>query len=283
MNILEYIGGVDNIKFLYENLNEGLIKTYDMNKCKKYLQKRFTNIINIEPSINDPYHFLKTSNKKDYFYIEIDSKFENYKEIEECVYNLCGWWTSFIILNIKDKRFPLKRTIPIIFKNYQKLKSPYSHEYEKYLDEYFEDISNNKNLYIDTLELQIEQKFTTIQKLNFKNLYHASYKRYLPNIIKKGLVPRNDTNHPDRIFFSEDYSFIKKIITKESIILRLNFDDYSEYIFDNYTFYDDTHHNNAVFTLDNIHPKYIQVLLNDKWINLTNLTKNELKQLLTNG
>ena len=284
MSVIDYIGGIKKIKFLYENLNKGLIRTYDIETCEKHLKKKFKNIKTINPYTNNPYYnAINCINKKDYFYIELYSDFENYKQIETYVYNLCGWWTSFIILNIKDKRFPLKPAKIVDFKNYS------NHQPRKigtnlYLDEYLENIKNHEYFYIDTIELMIEQKFTSIQNLNYgTELFHVSNLRYLNKIIKNGLIPKNNTNHPDRIYLTTDFDFAKNTSDEiNGIIYRLNFKKYSKEIFNNFTFYDDPHHKNAIFTLDCINPKYIQILLNNKWIDILDLTDEQINKIINN-
>lgn len=54
----------------------------------------------------------------------------------------------------------------------------------------------------------------------------------------------------------------------ESILLRLNFDEYGDEIRNKYIFFKDPIKSSAAFTLDCIDPKYIQVMINVQWKNI---------------
>jgi hypothetical protein len=107
---------------------------------------------------------------------------------------------------------------------------------------------------------------------------------FLQKIIKKGFIPKNRTNHPDRIYFTKDFNYAKSIKSEDDnyLIFRLNFKDYFNEIIKNFTFYDDPHHIDSIFTLDNIHPKYIQILLNDKWVDILDLTDEQINKIINN-
>ena len=124
-------------------------------------------------------------------------------------------------------------------------------------------IHNVLNDDVDSLSIFVEAKYT-VEDFRITELYHLTDKKYLPKIKKNGLTPKTHGNHPERIYFGKNIDDIYEMIggkfEQGSILLRLNFDEYAEEITDKYVFYKDPRKSSAVFTLDCINPKYIQML-----------------------
>ena len=132
------------------------------------------------------------------------------------------------------------------------------------------ELFNDKNIL--NLILIIEPKFN-YEFLDLpEKLYHISYKKYRHKILKNGLVPSHKNNlmyYPDRTFLFIDKSVISKYINifynhlprkqKEQIV---EFDIYelqTKYL-EKLTFYIDPQTLEGIYTLENINPKYLELI-----------------------
>ena len=124
---------------------------------------------------------------------------------------------------------------------------------------------------VASISIFVEAKFT-VEDFRITELYHLTDSKYIPKIKRNGLVPKTHGNHPERIYFGKNLDDIYEMVggkfEQGSILLRLNFDEYGDEIRDKYVFYKDPRKSSAVFTLDCIDPKYIQIIDNGRWINI---------------
>lgn len=246
----------------FYNLNEGLIQSYNMSKVENYLKSKFPNVINV---VNHAVNLYRIPSRKPIghntrsFEIKIYS-FDNINEIIETIYKTYGWFVSVIVLNdnVAFADFDLNG-------RYFKVIDPYMN---MEMREYIHNVLNDS---VDSLSIFVEANFT-VEDFRITELYHLTDKKYLPMIKKNGLVPKTHGNHTEKIYFGKNLDDIYEMVggkfEQGSILLRLNFDEYAEEITDKYVFYKDPRKSSAVFTLDCIDPKYIQMLVNGSWVNI---------------
>ena len=240
----------------FYNLNEGLIQSYNMSKVENHLKSKFPNVIDV---VNHAVNLYRIPSRKPIgnntgsFEIKLSS-FDNIDEIIEMIDKTYGWFVSVIVLNdnIAFADWDLNN-------RYLKVTDPYMNM-EMY--RYIHDVLNNKT---DSISIFVEAKFT-VEDFRITELYHITDTKYLSRIKKNGLVPKTHGNHPERVYFGKDLGDIYDMIGGKfeygSILLRLNFNEHAKEITDKYVFYKDPRKPSAVFTLDCIDPKYIQMLVN---------------------
>lgn len=246
----------------FYNLNEGLIQSYNMSKVENYLKSKFQNVIDVA---NHAVNLYRIPSRKPIghntrsFEIKIYS-FDNINEIIETIYKTYGWFVSVIVLNdnVSFADFDLNG-------RYFKVIDPYMN---MEMREYIHNVLNDS---VDSLSIFVEANFA-VEDFRITELYHLTDKKYLPMIKKNGLVPKTHGNHTEKIYFGKNLDDIYEMVggkfEQGSILLRLNFDEYAEEITDKYVFYKDPRKSSAVFTLDCIDPKYIQMLVNGSWVNI---------------
>ena len=90
-------------EYIYENLNEGFIMSYDINRSAAYLKKKFPNISNIRSLKFNPYKTFRPAYYKpknnDFVSIDLDTNFSNFREISNHVETLFGWFTSEVFIH----------------------------------------------------------------------------------------------------------------------------------------------------------------------------------------
>lgn len=91
-------------EYLYENLNEGLIMSYDINRSASYLKEKFPNTSNIRSLQFNPYRTPGAAYyrpKTNFVSIDLGTNFSNFKEISDYVETLLGWFTSEVFIHEK--------------------------------------------------------------------------------------------------------------------------------------------------------------------------------------
>ena len=246
----------------FYNLNEGLIQSYNMSKVENYLKSKFPNVIDV---VNHAVNLYRIPSRKPIgnntgsFEIKLSS-LDNINEIIKTIDKTYGWFVSVIVLNDN-----IAFAVWDLNGRYLKLIDPYLNmEMREYIHNVLNDV-------VDSLSIFVEAKFT-VEDFRITELYHLTDYKYLPKIKLNRLVPKTHGNHPERIYFGKNLDDIYEMIggkfEQGSILLRLNFDEYAEEITDKYVFYKDPRKSSAVFTLDCIDPKYIQMLVNGNWVNI---------------
>jgi hypothetical protein len=222
-----------------ELYNEGLIKTYDFDKCENYIKNKL-NTLNLDYTIN----FFDDSEDK--FDVSVDTNgaiiITEIKDIANYISNLCGYFpSSFISTNkLGGRQFK------------------------------WNDLNNNTvNSNTINLKIRFESKYSVTEEIICPDeLFHFTPKTNLPNIMKYGLYPKaknRDSEHPSRIYLFPDYENNKGLLNglkrsdlmnntrKEYVVLRI---DCSTKKLKLYT---DPNYTKGYFTYDNINPKYITV------------------------
>lgn len=248
-----------------KRINEGLIMSYDFRKCEKYLRKKFPFISKITMSVLHPFNGrrLTSDEVSHYYYIKIDSNFEDYLEIEKVLNNLCGWYISKAILYYKDTRFNNPNVYILEFDNFE-----YGFVSDTEDEILLEDVINNSEsntVEIKSIEFLCQEKFTDNVKDIPEVLYHFTKEKNLSKIIKYGLEPIHRGNKPNRIYFGKSERVVKQLTKydKNVIILKVKIDDKIKN-----DFWVDFNHKDCYYTKSHIHPKYIQIYKEGEWIDL---------------
>ena len=231
--------GVRN-EYLYENINEGLIMSYDINKSAEYLKKKYPNIKNIRSLKFNPYQAYCKPKKNDFVAIDLGTNFENYKEIINTIQTLLGWFVSEIDIKEKAKGGYKERT----FYNFNGkfLCNDIENDFKNYL-------SKQK---IISFSMIIEAKFgKKYQQKTNEIFYHGTEKKYLKRIMKYGLIPKAFGNFPERIYLGKSIEEIKimKGNLSDLVILKINANGLN--------LYEDERNDTAYYTYDNIPPQNI--------------------------
>ena len=240
---------------IVSQISEGLIKSYNIDTCKSYMQKKFPNIRRIVSLEDNPYMEYGQSGKakyNDFVGIVLDcNNVSNYKEIVKTANNLLGWFTGYIDLRQKVKT----GYIPYTFYNDNgDFFCPLKRGGGVYLDDFL-----RQKPELTFFSIILEAKFGEVyhQKPD-EVFYHATDKSVLPKILAKGLVPRSLGNFPERIYLGKNLSEIKDMVgtnLNDMVILKVDVSNVNLF-----KLYRDQRNPTAVFTYDNIPPSQIEVL-----------------------
>jgi len=234
------------------NLNEGLIHSYDMEKCESDLKSRFSNVLSVINHSTNKYRlpmWKDESARMGNFEIKMSS-LENLKSICKVVEDVYGWFPAMLEVN-GIQFIDWKRDGSFVKVDGATAGTPLDYYIYMFLKGNVESVS-----------LFVEAKFTT-EDFDIKELYHVTDGENLPKIKKYGLVPKTKGNFTERVYFGKNLEDIMTIFEDRfqyPITLRLNFGEYGKEIRDKYIFYKDPRMDGAVFTYDCIDPKYIQIL-----------------------
>ena len=236
-------------EYLYEDIDEGLIMSYDINKAASYLKSKFPNIIKNRSLRYNPYKRSDRPKKNDFVAIDLGTDYANYKEIIYTVKNLLGWFTSSITLRETVK----KGFIPRIFNNFDGtfecdgLNGVSRYDGENGFDNYLADHS------VSAFSIIIEAKFgKRYAQKSGEVLYHATDSSHLKRIREQGLIPRSLGNFPDRIYLGSDIHEIENMVgpnLQDMWFLKINVDGLE--------IYHDERERTAYYTYDNISPDRI--------------------------
>lgn len=236
-------------EYLYEDIDEGLIMSYDINKSASYLKSKFPNIIKIRSLRYNPYKRSDRPKKNDFVAIDLGTDYANYKEIIYTVKNLLGWFTSSITLRETVK----KGFIPRIFNNFDgifecdDLNGVSRYDGENGFENYLAGHS------VSAFSIIIEAKFgKRYAQKSGEVLYHATDSSHLKRIREQGLIPRSLGNFPDRIYLGSDIHEIENMVgpnIQDMWFLKINVDGLE--------IYHDERERTAYYTYDNISPDRI--------------------------
>lgn len=236
-------------EYLYEDIDEGLIMSYDINKAASYLKSKFPNIIKNRSLRYNPYKRSDRPKKNDFVAIDLGTDYANYKEIIYTVKNLLGWFTSSITLRETVK----KGFIPRIFNNFDgtfecdDLNGVSRYDGENGFENYLADHS------VSAFSIIIEAKFgKRYAQKSGEVLYHATDSSHLKRIREQGLIPRSLGNFPDRIYLGSDIHEIENMVgpnLQDMWFLKINVDGLE--------IYHDERERTAYYTYDNISPDRI--------------------------
>ena len=233
-------------EFIYENINEGLIMSYDINKSSIYLKKKFPNIVKVRSLRWNPYKRYDTTKKNDFVAIDLGKDFTNYKDIIKTVETLLGWFVS----EIDVREYQKNGYIPRIFHNFKGVFECFDlPEYEG-KDGFNKYLSEKK---IIGFSIIIEAKYGKryVPKDN-DVFYHATDRSFLKKINKYGLIPKSRGNFPERIYLGTNIDRIRDMVEQnlnDMVILKINCKGIH--------LYHDEREKTAYYTYDNISPDRI--------------------------
>ena len=249
---------------LNENLCEGMIMSYDMNKVENDLKSRFNNVKCVLNRSTNVYRLPsnKPSNDKLCNFEIILTSFDHIDDIIKTVKDVYGWFFVAIQLNNRDDLY---------FVDWGDGKYLKAMEPNLNMDMFayiYRFLRNN----INSISILVEAKFT-VEDFHITELYHKTKLKNINKIKKNGLIPKSEGNFTERVYFSKSIDTIDnmiggKFVDERPILLRLNYDEYGEEIRNKYVFYKDPRDESAVFTYDCINPKYIQAYYNGTWNNI---------------
>ena len=243
----------NGLKNIIKQINEGLIRSYDIDLCKSYLKKKFPNIKRVVSLKNNPYMDDDSNVAKynDFVGIVLDANnIENFRDIIETANNLLGWFSGHIEIRQKVKN----GYIPFSFYNFNGIfYCPFRRGGGVYLDDFL----SGKPI-LDFFSIIIEAKFGEIYHQRPNDVfYHATERSVLPKILKNGLIPKSKGNFPERIYLGKSLNDIKDMVEgnlKDMVILKVDVSNVKLF-----KLYRDQRNSTAVFTYDNIPPSQIEV------------------------
>lgn len=224
-------------------LVEGLIVSYPLEKVVSYISKSFMLDRNIDSYLSNPYNKYgvivspKSNNSTDVIMIALRKGINGvYEQIVNSMENLCGWQLSCIVNNT-----PTANGYPKWFIN-----SHYILQFEKRIDN-------------DATEDVFSRKY----------IYHVCPKSKIEKIKHIGLTPRDSTwedfKHKGRIYFyldkpnlsdvSKEFS-MKNVVTSGYALLSIDLSQIDK----STQFFYDPRQPGGVITTDNIPPQAITVL-----------------------
>ena len=261
-------------------LNEGLITTYDISKCRNHLMTTFPFIKHVTGFVPNRYGNnsarvhgkLSDTRLNDMFFISISS--EQYDDIDDIITicdRLYGWFISRISVRYINRYKNLDEEI--FWYNSNNFVS----DDDVHLSNFV--IMND----IKEFYLYFEAKYSIeVPYMDDVTLYHATNCKNLKRIIKYGLIPKNNDDHPERIYFSTNMRHIKRMLFDRIDFPELTYLRIIPSKNSLYKFYNDGRTIESVFTLDCINPKYLEIMINGNWKKLTQITVDEIEKIQNN-
>lgn len=243
------------INIIRQEINEGLIKSYDIDMCKKYFRKKFPNIQRIVSLRNNPYLVNGVNAKakyNDFVGIDLDpNNIDNFRSVIKTVNDLLGWFTGHIELGRKVKI----GHIEYYFYNFNGV---FIHLFD-----------NGTAIDLNTFLLQdvqlsyfrivVEAKFSEVYHHRSGEIfYHCTDASHLDKILRNGLVPKSQSNFPERIYLGKDVNEIWNMVGSNIhnlVILKVDVTDIRLF-----KLYRDQRNPTSVFTYDNIPPSQLEVI-----------------------
>lgn len=236
-------------EYIYENINEGLITSYDMRTSKAYLKKQFPNITNVRYLRYNPYKPNTTTRKNDFVAIDLKD-YSNFKDIIATVKNLLGWFASSILVREAAKGGYIVRKFDCFGDD--DIQCPDLDD-DRYLGK------NGFDAYLSEhrvllLSIICEAKYGRLYapKPTDAFFYHATDMAYLDRILKQGLVPRAKGNFPERIYLGKSIPEIRNMVESnlaDMVILEIDALGLK--------LYQDVRESTACYTYDSISPDRI--------------------------
>lgn len=251
---IRYFDSHNNPEYIFEKINEGLIVSYDINKCRSYLKKLFPNIVEIQDYAFNPFKPTRKRNPNDFVGIILNSDFQSYTSIIQKIEPLIGWFVSVIKITLQNRRpyFFMKFEIEDGRTEFHFI-DPYGKDYTL-LDDFIQEHSD-----IIQMDLIVEAKYSKrYYPEEGEKLYHISNAKVKDKILRKGLIPKTSGNFPERIYLGKCLEDIERMIggkiDDEGAVFEITVVDDSE------IFYEDFRHEDSFFTYDNIPPSQIKYI-----------------------
>ena len=222
------------------NVNEGLIKTYNPDITYSILQRVFR-IYDHEIFIDSYDSQIKYAFNDNNLNFPMEINIDQYITLNEILgiekkINLCGYIISTIIIN------------DILYKTT------------------YEFIEKNKNNIFNNISFLIDAKYDVsinMNKLKDIYIYHITHIKYKDKILTNGLIPKSKNKlsyHLDRIYFETNITQLNNLATQlypgetNLIYLKINIKDIT------CKFYQDPNYSSGIYTFENIPPNQIEIL-----------------------
>ncbi|WQJ53643.1 MAG: hypothetical protein [Wendovervirus sonii] len=254
---------LNRFSYLYENLNEGLIKSYDIRDVKKYFENEMNfDCIESVSILDKNIYFSRRKQISENDFVQVSIKHNpksliKYNEIVNVCYRLLGWFTGGIQVDVKRKDG--KGFMSYVFMRGEPYKKGkivkdvfFSEDCDAELSRFVFD-----NLYqICGFSLIIEEKFPIKQYRYDKGetFYHITHMKHLEKIKNIGLVPKSRFNYPSRIYLTNNIEYLDDFDydMQNSVILKIRLKRGQKLYVDPRC--------EGFFTYDNISPDEIEIL-----------------------
>jgi len=253
---------LSNENYLYENLNEGLIKSYSIDDVKRWLENdlNFQCINKVKVLTHNTYESKKKA-VSDNEFVEILLKTDpqsvlSYEKVINSCYCLLGWFTGAVSVKITQRNGG--------FRTYTFFRSePYKTEYD-YKNCFFSEdthlelkkflIGNMHSIY--GVSIIIEEKFPIKQYKYYDDeiFYHKTDKKFIKKITENGLVPKSRFNYPSRIYLTNNIENLDdtRLNINDDVILKIKLSRNQKVYMDQ--------RSSGFFTYENISPDEIEVI-----------------------
>ncbi len=262
----------DDVLYLNENnVNEGLIRSYSASSVEKYLMSIYPNIVrvhNYHTGVPDKVpEELGCEDFRDMgieFSAVIRNNFDNIKDINKTVCDLCGWFPYVVRVGFLNK-YPTDKADSVFIK------------YEDFIDEKRWNIDFKVYMYhfeISCIEIYYLAKFGNLGIMNNnifvgKWLYHTTSIKRISHIEKNGLCPKKRENNEfglDCIYFSDNIETIFSLTKdRENELVLLRF---SGGLIKGIEAQRDKEHKDSYYTNKNINPRDIEIYTEYGWLAL---------------
>lgn len=254
--ILNSLTAHKNQEYAFESINEGLIVSYDIDKCRAYLKKLFPQILSIISNVDNPYNPRQSRVCRGSFAsIFINNGFNSYRDIINKIEPLIGWFVPVIVIKFKGngRSYYFQK-----FKTDRYDASKYDYIFEGEINGKFVDLDDivSDNI-IQSMELIVEAKYAKrYYQKNGEVFYHITQDSNRRKIDKVGILPKTSGNYPERIYLTkciEDaMEMILGKIADRGAVYNVDVNGLELYI--------DPRNDLSYFTYDNISPKMLRYI-----------------------
>jgi hypothetical protein len=239
-------GNYENQEYLYENLNEGLIVSYDIDRCKAYLMTLFPEIINVRSLRFNPYKVggqRVLASKNAFVAIDLGRNYTNFRAICSRVRTLLGWFTSYIQIRhcLRNGSY-----MPMTFFNFN---GEFVYRDKKGAETTLQEFLLQSRQIV-CFSIVVEAAFSEryYQKPG-EHLFHVTDTQYASKIERIGLIPRSLGNFPERIYLGRHLKDIRQMVEANLTAMTV-----FEVDVEGLEIYKDERHPDSFFTYDNIGP-----------------------------
>lgn len=259
----------DDILYESKIMSEGLIRSYTAKSSEEYLKKKYPNIVSvhnyhtrIQDRVPKEFECHDFKNMGIEFSVLISKEFDNVEDINDKVYNLCGWYPY--VVRIKFDMGGRENIEDVVYIKYNDIidSRKWGIDFRTYMRHY--DI-----LYMEIYYLSKCRNLSIMSGHPFRGkwLYHTTEVSKIRKIAKNGLCPRrkkSDIFGIDCIYFSDNLPILFSMTTwngNEYVLLRFNGNN-----IDGEDCRRDKKHNGAYYTVSNIPPSNIEIYTKYGWL-----------------
>lgn len=256
---------------LYESniISEGLIRSYTAKSSEEYLKRKYPNIVSVhnyhtgvQDRIPKEFECHDFKNMDIEFSVLISKEFDNVEDINDTVYNLCGWYPY--VVRIKFDIKGRKNVEDVVYIKYNDLidSRRWGIQFGTYIRHY--DI-----VYMEIYYLSKCRNLAIMSGYPFKGkwLYHTTDVSKFKKISKNGLCPKRKNT----VTFGIDCVYFADNLPTLFSMTIWNGDKYGLLRFygDKINGEDcriDKKHDGAYYTISNIHPANIESYTKYGWL-----------------